>query len=115
MQPLTLTLLWLGLILGSLGYLGYLGFRLAKKGIALVRDAEPVLQKAKNLVEAVQVETSFERPEANLLDDVNVHLVERAKLLKSRKLKAEQRQRRLIDNLKNTEESGSGHAKNRWP
>jgi hypothetical protein len=41
---------------------------------------------------------------------VNVHLIERAKLVKSRELAAERRQRRLIDKLKNTQESESEHA-----
>ena len=53
---------------------------------------------------------TFQKPNDNLLDDVNVHLIERAKLLKRRARAAEQRQRRLIDKLKHPQESESKHA-----
>ena len=99
------SLMWIVLILAGLGYLGYLFFRLAKKGLSVFRAAEPMLAKAKLLSEALATEVTYEKPESNLLDDVNEHRVERAKLLKKRARDAEQRQRRLIENLKNTQES----------
>jgi cell division protein FtsB len=98
-------LMWVLLVLASLVYLGYLVFRLAKKGLSVFRVAEPMIAKAKQLSEALATEVTFEKPESNLLDDVNLHQVERAKILKKRARAAEQRQRRLIENLKNTQES----------
>jgi hypothetical protein len=98
-------LMWFLLILASLGYLGYLMFRLVKKGFSVFQVAEPTITAAKQLSEALAAEATYEKRESNLLDDINVHRIERAKLLKQRARAAEQRQRRLIENLKTTQES----------
>jgi hypothetical protein len=98
-------LLWFLLILASFGYLGYLMFRLVKKGFSVFQVAEPTITAAKQLSEALAAEATYEKHESNLLDDINVHRIERAKLLKQRARAAEQRQRRLIENLKTTQES----------
>lgn len=100
-------LMWAGLVLVSLTYLGYLMFRLVKKGSKVFDAAKPVIDQLVILSKALQPRTPYEKPETNLLDDVNVHIVERAKMAKTRKLKAELRQRRLIEHLKdfNSQES----------
>ncbi len=107
MQPWGLILLWIVLSLGSLAYFAYLGYRLLKKGLGVIRVGEPVIVEAKKLAAAIQNKPSFEKPEDNLFDDVDVHLIERSKLMKARKLKAERRQRRLIEHLRDidTQES----------
>jgi hypothetical protein len=98
-------LMWTLLILASLGYLGYLMFRLAKKGSRVFEAAKPVIDQLVVLSKALAPQAPYEKPESNLLDDVNLHRIERAKILKKRAQAAEQRQRRLIDNLKTTQES----------
>jgi hypothetical protein len=107
MQPWGFILLWIVLSLGSLAYFAYLGYRLFKKGLGVIRVGEPVLVEAKKLAAAIQNKPSFEKPDDNLFDDVDVHLIERSKLIKARKLKAEGRQRRLIEHLRDidTQES----------
>jgi hypothetical protein len=107
MQPWGFILLWIVWSLVSLAYFAYLGYRLFKKGLGVIRVGEPVIVEAKKLAAAIQNKPSFEKPEDNLFDDVDVHLIERSKLMKARKLKAERRQRRLIEHLRDidTQES----------
>jgi len=100
-------LVWPILILGSLVYLGYVFYSLFIKSKAAYEASKPMISSVSLLVSAVNEKPSYERPSDNLFDDVNVHLVERAKLKKKRELAAEQRQRRLIENLNNTQESES--------
>ena len=100
-------LVWPILILGSLVYLGYVFYSLFIKSKAAYEASKPIISSVSLLVSAVNEKPSYERPSDNLFDDVNVHLVERAKLKKKRELAAEQRQRRLIENLNNTQESES--------
>jgi hypothetical protein len=103
-------LMWVVLVLASLAYLGFLLYRLVKKGAGVFKVAQPVLAGVKKLTEALATKAPYEKPNDNLLDDVNVHQIERAKLLKRRARAAEQRQRRLIDKLKHPQESESKHA-----
>lgn len=103
-------LMWGLLILAATAYLGFLGFRLFQKGKAAFETSKPTLAAVQILVTAIGEKQVYERPADNLLDDVNIHLIERAKLVKSRELAAERRQRRLIDKLNNPQESESGHA-----
>jgi hypothetical protein len=110
MDGLALATIWISLGVGSAVYLGYLGYRLFKKAKSAYEVSKPLIAKATALADAVNTKATYERPNDNLLDDVNVHLIERAKLVKSRELAAERRQRRLIDKLKNTQESESEHA-----
>jgi hypothetical protein len=100
-------LMWVMLVIGSLGYLGFLLYLLAKKGSGVLAATQPALAEVKKLTDALASKTTYEKPNDNLLDDVNVHLIERAKLLKRRARAAEQRQRRLIENLKTPRESES--------
>jgi hypothetical protein len=110
MDGAALAIIWISLGVGSAAYLGYLGFRLFKKAKSAYEVSKPLIAKATALADAVNTKATYERPNDNLLDDVNVHLIERAKLVKSRELAAERRQRRLIDKLNNTQESESEHA-----
>jgi transposase len=110
MDSTVTALVWPILILGSLIYLGYVFYSLAVKSKAAYEASKPIISSVTLLVSAVNEKPSYERPSDNLFDDVNVHLIERAKLKRRRELAAEQRQRRLIDNLKNTQESESEHA-----
>jgi transposase len=110
MDSTVTALVWAILILGSLIYLGYVFYSLAVKSKAAYEASKPIISSVTLLVSAVNEKPSYERPSDNLFDDVNVHLIERAKLKRRRELAAEQRQRRLIDNLKNTQESESEHA-----
>jgi hypothetical protein len=103
-------LMWVTLVIASLAYLGFLLFRLVKKGSGVLAAAQPVLAEVKKLTDALEAKAPYEKPNDNLLDDVNVHLIERAKLLKRRARAAEQRQRRLIDKLKHPQESESKNA-----
>ena len=98
-------LMWVVLVLASLAYLGFLLYRLAKKGVGVFKVAQPVLAEVKKLTEALATKARYEKPNDNLLDDVNMHQIERAKLLKRRARATEQRQRRLIENLKTPRES----------
>jgi hypothetical protein len=110
MDSTVTALVWPILILGSLIYLGYVFYSLAVKSKAAYEASKPMISSVTLLVSAVNEKPSYERPSDNLFDDVNFHLIERAKLKRKRELAAEQRQRRLIDNLKNTQESESEHA-----
>ena len=110
MDSTVTALVWPILILGSLIYLGYVFYSLAVKSKAACEASKPIISSVTLLVSAVNEKPSYERSSDNLFDDVNFHLIERAKLKRKRELAAEQRQRRLIDNLKNTQESESEHA-----
>lgn len=103
MDGFALVIIWILLGVGSAAYLGYLGFRLFKKAQSAYEVSKPLIAKATALADAVSAKATYERPNDNLLDDVNVHLIERAKLVKSRELAAEQRQRRLIARLETTD------------
>lgn len=107
MDGLALAIIWISLGVGSAAYLGYLGFRLFKKAKSAYEVSKPLIAKATALADAVNTKATYERPNDNLLDDVNVHLIERAKLVKSRELAAERRQRRLIARLENIENQES--------
>ena len=107
MNSTVTAIVWAILILGSLVYLGYVFYSLFIKSKAAYEASKPMISSVTQLVSAINEKPSYERPSDNLFDDVNVHLVERAKLKKKRELAAEQRQRRLIENLKNTQESES--------
>ncbi len=103
-------LMWVALVVASLTYLGFLLYRLVKKGAGVLKVAQPAIDQLVLLSKALAPTATFQKPNDNLLDDVNVHLIERAKLLKRRARAAEQRQRRLIDKLKHPQESESKHA-----
>jgi len=107
MDGLALAIIWSSLGVGSAVYLGYLGYRLFKKAKSAYEVSKPLIAKATALADAVNTKATYERPNDNLLDDVNVHLIERAKLVKSRELAAERRQRRLIARLENIENQES--------
>jgi hypothetical protein len=107
MDGLALASIWISLGVGSAVYLGYLGNRLFKKAKSAYEVSKPLIAKATALADAVNTKATYERPNDNLLDDVNVHLIERAKLVKSRELAAERRQRRLIARLENIENQES--------
>lgn len=98
---------WTSLILGSLVYLGYVFYSLFIKSKAAYEASKPTLASVALLVSAINEKPTYERPSDNLLDDVNVHLVERAKFKKRQELAAEQRQRRLIDKWNTPQESES--------
>lgn len=108
MNCLAQLLMWVALAIGSLAYLGFLLFRLAKKGMDVLEVAKPLLTQVGNLSEALSAKSSYEKPDDNLLDDLNTHRIERANLMKRRARKAEQRQRRLIENLKDFDSQESG-------
>jgi hypothetical protein len=98
---------WAILILGSLVYLGYVFYSLFLKSKAAYEASKPMIASAAQLVSAINEKPNYERPSDNLFDDVNIHLVERAKLKKKRELATEQRQRRLIARIRDfdTQES----------
>lgn len=101
------TTLWAVLILASLIFHGYLLYSLFVKSKAAFEASKPLISSVSKLASAANEKPHFERPADNLLDDVNVHLVARAKLKKKRQLAEEQRQRRLIARIKDfdTQES----------
>jgi hypothetical protein len=107
MNGIALAAIWVGLVLAGTTYLGYLGYRLFKKAQRAVEASAPLIAKVEALAQAVSAKPEYQRSDDNLLDDVNIHLMARAKLRKSRELAAEQRQRRLIARLENldTQES----------
>jgi uncharacterized SAM-binding protein YcdF (DUF218 family) len=100
-------IIWALLILGSLVYLGYVFYSLFIKSKAAYEASKPMIESAAQLVSAINEKPNYGRSSDNLFDDVNVHLVERAKLKKKRELAAEQRQRRLIARIRDfdTQES----------
>ena len=100
-------MMWVGLTIAALTFLGVLIYRLAKKGLGVLKAAQPAIDQLVILSKALAPIASYPKPNDNLLDDVNVHLVERAKLKKKRELAAEQRQRRLIERIRDfdTQES----------
>jgi hypothetical protein len=100
-------LMWVMLTIASLAYLGFLIYRLAIKGLGVLKVAQPAIDQLVIFSKALAPTATYQKPNDNLLDDVNVHLVERAKLKKKRELAAEQRQRRLIARIRDidTQES----------
>lgn len=100
MDSTVTALVWAILILGSLIYLGYVLYSLAVKSKAAYEASKPIISSVPLLVAAVNEKPTYERPSDNLFDDVNVHLIERAKLKRKRELAAEQRQRRLIQRIR---------------
>ena len=93
-------IVWAILILSSIVFLGYVFYSLAIKSKAAYEASKPIISSVTQLVSAVNEKPNYERPSGNLFDDVNVHLIKRAKLKSKRELAAEQRQRRLIQRIR---------------
>ena len=91
--------IWLVLVLGALGYLSWLGWRLFTKSQAAVQAAGPLVAKLEALQQASSAPVAYVPNADNLLDDPKEHIAHHLRLSKARRVKAEARQRRLINKL----------------
>lgn len=92
-------IIWVVLVLGSVGYFGWLGWRLFTKAQAAAKAAEPIIAKLEALQQASSTPVSYVPSGDNLLDDPTEHIANQLRLSKARRVKAEARQRRLINKL----------------
>ena len=92
-------IIWVVLVLGSLGYFGWLGWRLFVKAKSAAKAAEPVIAKLEALQQASSAQVTWVPNGDNLLDDPTEHIANQLRLSKARRVKAEARQRRLINKL----------------
>lgn len=92
--------IWFALVVSALVVLALIGYSLFQKGASVFRQASklsPILEK---LHEAIDQPPNIASPESNLNDDPKVHVRARQQLLRAKAKKREDRQRRLIKQLK---------------
>lgn len=91
--------IWAILVLGALGYFAWLGWRLFTKAKAAVKTAQPLMAKLEAFQQASSAPVAYVPNGDNLLDDPKEHIANQIRLSKARRVKAEARQRRLINKL----------------
>lgn len=91
--------IWAGLGIAALIALALIGYELFNKSSAVLHQLERILKAAQPLEAALAEKSAATRPTESLLAPAEA-IVSRRALIKARQHKASERQRRLIDRLK---------------